>query len=619
MSFLFKLLKTIFIKFFKLINYVRLFILNSLFFVFVLIIILAVNQQEEPVQVTDNSYLTLNLNGVLVEQKRPINISEQLSKQLNNDELPQEFEVQSLIDTIKYAKEDPKINGIILQLGQLQAASLDKINDIGDALNDFKSSGKSVDAYAANYSQTQYLLASYADSIAMAPNGLVILQGFAVNRLYFKELIDKLMITPHVFKVGSYKSFVEPFTETKMSSFSREANKNWLNQLWQNYINTVLRQRAGVEKLTEQSINPSLDLLKKRLIAVNGDTASYARENGLVDNLVYFDQFLESFNERQDVDKIKEQQISFNAYQSTIKKDLSELLAPKKVAVIYASGDIISGQSDPSSIADQSFNSLLKQALDNTHIKAVVIRLDTPGGSAFASENIRQQLLALKKAGKKVVVSMGSVTASGGYWIASAADKIVASETTLTGSIGIFGVFATFDKSLQHIGIHQDGVSTNTLADLSVTQPLSPELKEILQIGINNGYQDFLEVVSEGRDMPLNEVKAIAQGRVWTGQDALDNGLVDEIGNLQTAIESAAELAQIEQYQVITIKQKLSAKEVFLNDLFEAMMPYLPSVNTQNNLLANLLQDVQEQVDFTSRFNDPQQRLVFCPSCNLNN
>lgn len=619
MSFLFKLLKTIFIKFFKLINYVRLFILNSLFFVFVLIIILAVNQQEEPVQVTDNSYLTLNLNGVLVEQKRPINISEQLSKQLNNDELPQEFEVQSLIDTIKYAKEDPKINGIILQLSQLQAASLDKINDIGDALNDFKSSGKSVDAYAANYSQTQYLLASYADSIAMAPNGLVILQGFAVNRLYFKELIDKLMITPHVFKVGSYKSFVEPFTETKMSSFSREANKNWLNQLWQNYINTVLRQRAGVEKLTEQSINPSLDLLKKRLIAVNGDTASYARENGLVDNLVYFDQFLESFNERQDVDKIKEQQISFNAYQSTIKKDLSELLAPKKVAVIYASGDIISGQSDPSSIADQSFNSLLKQALDNTHIKAVVIRLDTPGGSAFASENIRQQLLALKKAGKKVVVSMGSVTASGGYWIASAADKIVASETTLTGSIGIFGVFATFDKSLQHIGIHQDGVSTNALADLSVTQPLSPELKEILQIGINNGYQDFLEVVSEGRDMPLNEVKAVAQGRVWTGQDALDNGLVDEIGNLQTAIESAADLAQIEQYQVITIKQKLSAKEVFLNDLFEATMPYLPSVNAQNNLLANLLQDVQEKIDFTSRFNDPQQRLVFCPSCNLNN
>lgn len=617
MSLLFKLLKTLLVKCFKLINYIRLFIINSIFFVIVLLFVVALNQQQEPIQVDDNSYLTLELNGVIVEQKKPVNISQQLSKQLNNHELPQEFELQALIETIQYAKEDPKIAGIILQLGQLQAASLDKINDIGNALNEFKAAGKTVDAYAPNYTQSQYLLASYADNIVMAPNGMVILQGFAVNRLYFKELLDKLMITPHVFKVGDYKSFVEPFTETKMSDYSREANQHWLDQLWKNYIETVLKQRSTVKNLNQQSINPSLTELKQKLIAVKGDTADYALKNGLVDELAFYEQFLEKLNKRESIKDIKQQQINLAAYQSTINKDLSTLLSPKKIAVIYANGDIVAGQSDASAIADQSVNKLLKQALDNKQIKAVVIRLQTPGGSAFASENIRQQILALKKADKKVVVSMGSVTASGGYWIASAADKIIASPTTLTGSIGIFGVFATFDKSLEHIGIHHDGVSTNALANLSVTQPLSPQLKEIIQLGIDNGYQDFLNVVSEGRDMPLNDVKQVAQGRVWTGEDALANGLVDEIGNLQTAINSAAKLAEIDNYQVITIKEKLSAKEVFINDLFSVAISYLPAVNAQNNMLTKLFTNLQTELDFAQRFKDPQQRFVYCASCYL--
>lgn len=616
MLFLFKLLKKIIVKCFKLINYVRLIILNALFLLIVLIFVLAFNQKEESIQVEDDSYLVLNLNGRIVEQQSVLDISQQLSKQLNNEEQPQEYELQALIDTINYAKDDNKIKGIVLELGNLQSASMDKINDIGAALTAFKATGKSVDAFAEHYTQTQYLLSSYADNITLAPNGLVLLQGFAVNRLYFKELIDKLLITPHVFKVGSYKSFVEPFTENKMSNYSREANKHWLDQLWKNYINTVLTQRKHISSLSEQSINPSLTELKQALQQAKGDTAVYAKQNGIVDDLAYYDQFINKLETREGIKSFNKHKVTLKAYQSTINTQPT-LPSPKKVAIIYANGDIIGGHANSQSIADKSFNALLKRAKDNSHIKAVVIRIDSPGGSAFASENIRQQILALKEAGKKVVVSMGSVTASGGYWIASAADKIIASPTTLTGSIGIFGVFATFDRSLEHIGIYHDGVSTNALANLSPTQPLNPTLKEILQIGINKGYQDFLTVVSDGRDMPENKVDKIAQGRVWTGQDALNNGLVDQLGNLQDAIDAAAVLANLDDYHVITIKQQLSAKQVFINDLFAASVSYLPKFDSSNSILYKLIFEVEKQVDFVSRFNDPQQRFVFCQECSL--
>lgn len=619
MAFLFRFIKQFFIKSFKFINFIRLLILNAVFFIIVLVIFFAFNTQEEEVQIAENSYLRLNLNGVIVEQKQTINISQEISKQLTglDQEIPQEFETQELIKTIHYAQQDSKITGLILELTGLQSGSLDQLSDIGNAIDKFKSSGKPVFAYADNYSQTQYYLAAYADHITLPPNGFVLLQGYAVNRLYFKDLLDKLLITPHIFKVGTYKSFVEPFTETKMSQYSKEANKHWLDQLWQGYIEHVLVQRKDNKNLNAQSINPDLKLLKKQLQAVSGDSSKYARAVGLVDELSFYDQFILNLSSQSDKNDRPTNTIDYHAYSTTLPPLYQTTGANNQIAVIHGSGEITAGYTDGVAIADKNFNALLKQAGKDSRIKAVVIRLDTPGGSAFASENIRQQVLALKAAGKKVVVSMGSVTASGGYWIASAADKIVAAPTTLTGSIGIFGMFATIDRSLDKIGVHQDGVATNPLSNLGITQPLSPDLAELFQLGIENGYAQFIKVVSEGRTMSEMEVDNVAQGRVWTGVDALQNGLVDKLGDLQLAIELAAQLASIDDFDIVSIEPKISSKQAFLNQMFSQSISLLPSAIIKQPLLSSMLTELDKQANFMTRLNDPQSRFVYCTQCRI--
>lgn len=618
MSYLYNLIKQFFIKSFKLINYIRLFSLNLVFIGILVFVLFSMNSDEKTVNVAKNSYLNLNLNGYLVEQKQPINLSQQLSNQLSGSdtETIQEFEVQDIINTIQHAQEDPKITGLILQLDGLRSGSLDQLTDIGEAIKAFKASNKKVLAYADNFSQTQYYLAAYADHITLAPNGAVFLQGFAVNRLYFKDLLNTLLITPHIFKVGTYKSFVEPYTETGMSSYSKEASSHWLNQLWQHYIAHVLEQRSDRGNLTASSINPSLKQLKIAFNLVSGDTAKYALSTGLVDELRFYDQFINQLTDSQsnsDTPAI----IDYRSYASTVPSLYQFSDADAQIAVIHGTGEIISGYSEGTEIADQSFNELLKQAVNNDRIKAVVLRLDTPGGSAFASENIRQQVLALKAAGKKVVVSMGAVTASGGYWIAASADKIVASPTTLTGSIGIFGMFATLDKSLNKIGIHSDGVSTNALSDIGLTQPLNPELAEIFQIGIENGYANFLTVVSNGRDMRIKDVDNIAQGRVWTGIDGLQNGLIDKLGNLQSAIEIAADLAELEEYDIVDIKPRTSSKQAFINGLFAQSISFLPKGIISSSPLISLLTEVDKQTNLASRLNDPQNRFVYCTFCQI--
>ncbi|TEW55193.1 signal peptide peptidase SppA [Psychromonas sp. RZ22] len=614
MTFLFRFIKQLFSKLFKLINWVRLLIMNTIFIAIVITIFVLMNDQGEAVTVADNSYLRLNLNGSIVEQKQAVNLSQQISKQLSDNapDFSQEFTLAEVINTINFAQKDTKIKGLILELSGLQSASLNQISDIGNAINEFKSSGKPVYAYADNYSQTQYKLASYADHITLAPNGLVLLQGFSVNRLYYKDLIDNLLITPHIFKVGTYKSFVEPYLRTDMSSYSKEASGHWLNQLWQGYIADVVKQRNNVPQLNAQSINPTLKQFKNALIKNAGDSAQYALAVGLVDELTYYQPFTNKLL-KADESKV----IDYQKYASTLPPLYASSDTNNKIAIIYASGEIASGYSDGSTIADKSFNKLLKQALNNDQIKAVVIRIDSPGGSAAASENIRQQVLALKNTGKKVVVSMGSVAASGGYWIASAADQIIAAPTTLTGSIGIFGMFATVDKSLNKIGIHQDGVSTNELSNISVTQPLSPELAEIFQIGIEHGYANFLKVVSEGRDLTEKEVDKIAQGRVWTGVDALQNGLVDKLGNLQTAIDSAAEIAELNDYDVLLIEPQVSSKQAFINELFSKSVGLLPTGLIKTSSMLNLLGDIDKEINFMTRLNDPQNRFIYCTECTI--
>lgn len=612
-------LKSVLVNLFKLVNLTRLLIINFIFIVVISLVFISLNTQDEMIEVADNSYLRLNLNGTLVERKQPINLAQQISKQLleSDQEAPQEFEVQTLINTIRHAQHDPRIVGIILELGGLQSGSLDQLSDIGDAINAFKNENKSVYAYSDNYTQSQYYLASYASEISLAPNGLVLLQGFAVNRLYYKEALNKLLITPHVFKVGTYKSFVEPFTEIEMSITSKDANRHWLNQLWQSYIENVLEQRTDIERLSQKSINPTLKELKKALLAASGDTAQYAYNVGLVDRLEHREQFSTNMRNKAIESGQHYTPIEYGLYSTTIGSLYEKSSSENHIAIVYGNGEIISGQSDTTSIADESFNVLLTTALNDNRIKAVVIRLNTPGGSAFASENIRQKILALKMAGKKVVVSMGEVTASGGYWIAAAADKIVASPTTLTGSIGIFGMFATVDKSLNKMGIYQDGVATNSLANVDITQPLNPELKEIFQMSIEHGYQRFIDVVSGGRGLTREEVDNVAQGRVWTGVDALDNGLIDKLGNLESSIQLAADLASLNEFDVVSINPPTSTKQAFIDELFSQAISTLPSSFKSESILMPLFSELNDQVNFMARLNDPQNRFAYCTMCKV--
>jgi protease-4 len=619
MATLFRFIKNVIIKFFKFLNFIRLFILNALFFVLLLFIFASFDNEQEAILVNENSFLRIDLNGSIVEHKQAINLSQEVSKQLAGmqQELPEEFIAQELIQTIRYAQSDEKITGIILELTGLASASLDQLTDIGEAINQFKTSGKPVYAYSDNYSQAQYYLASYATQITLPPNGLVMLQGYAVNSLYFKELLDNLLITPHVFKVGTYKSFVEPFTESKMSDYSKEANKHWLDQIWSRYIARVLEQRKNNDLITAEAINPDLAWLKDKLLAVKGDSSEYALSVGLVDQLDFYDHFMNNLTQNNNSATVKSSIVNYQHYQTFVPPVFQRTGKENQIAVIYGSGEIISGYSDNLMIADKNFIALLKQAINDKGIKAVVLRLDTPGGSAFASENIRQQVLALKAAGKKVVVSMGSVTASGGYWIASAADKIIASPTTLTGSIGIFGMFATIDKSLEKLGIHHDGVATNPLSNVSLTQPLSPELAALFQIAIEDGYDDFLKVVSEGRNMSVQDVNKVAQGRVWTGEDGVNNGLVDELGNLDTAIKLAAKLADLKDFDLVSIEPKVSSKQAFLNQLFSKSISLLPSGIVQQSELLSLLTKIESQTSFIKRINDPQSRYVYCTTCSI--
>lgn len=604
----------------RLINFTRLLIVNAIFLLLIILFVVAFNGEEQQLPIADNSILHLNFQGNIVEQKQPVDFSSELSKQLLSAQESElnEYQIDEILNAIRYAQEDPRIISILLELDGLGSASLNHLTDIGKALNEFKAKGKTVTAIADNYSQTQYLLASFADQIYLNPQGLVFLQGFSVYRLYFKEALDNLLITPHIFKVGTYKSFVEPFTQNQMSNESKLANTHWLNQLWQTYISTIISERQEKSTITVQSLSPSLPQLKSALTNAGGDTALYAKQAGLVDFLNNRFEIITKFKEQAKSAGVEFSLLSYADYQSTLPSIYAQQSGHDQIALIHGSGEILSGEQKTDAIGGDSFSDLLERALNNKRVKAVVIRLDTPGGSAFASEKIRQQVLALKKAGKKVIVSMGSVTASGGYWIASAADHIVASPTTLTGSIGIFGMFASADRALNKFGIYNDGVGTSELSTIDPTRALNPDLAEIMQIGIEHGYQQFLSVVAEGRNMQLPEVDNVAQGRVWTGVDAKELGLVDQLGNLQDAITQAALLAQLTEYEVLQLSPTLSAKEQLLNDLFLAGVKLLPQSVKVSPFLQQTIHSLQSQAAIFTRFNDPQGRYAYCPMCIIN-
>ncbi|WP_372941051.1 signal peptide peptidase SppA [Shewanella sp.] len=605
-------LKRMFLLLWNTVNTIRKLIINFIFFGILAIICVALLSSGDEIIVEDQSALVLNLSGSIVDQKHYVDPFEAALTQGQENDPNGEILLSDVLYSINNATEDKRINTIVLDLANLQSAGISKMTAIGDALTQFKAANKSVIAMANGYDQNQYFLASFADKIYLNNKGMVSLDGLSRYRLYYKAALEKLKITTHVFRVGTFKSAVEPFIRDDMSQADKEASKVLLSDIWQSYSTIVASNR----QISPDQLVLSTDAYLEQLEQADGDSAQMAVNMKWVDELVTADAFRLAMMERVGSDKEGKtfRQISFNDYLS-VTAPLPKFVESDSVAVIVAKGNILNGSQPAGQIGGESTSELLMKARFDPVVKAVVLRVDSPGGSAFASEQIRQEVLALKAAGKPVVVSMGSLAASGGYWISASADYIVATPTTLTGSIGIFGMFATFEQALTHIGVTSDGVATSDWAGLSPARELSPQVAAVIQRHIERGYHEFISLVAQERHMTLEQVDNIAQGRVWTGKRALTLGLVDELGDMDVALSKAAELANMDKYDVKLIEQELSAEQKLMQEIFNATASYMPSSFSHNTMVEKMVKQWASVYEEFSKFDDPNNAYLYCEGC----
>ncbi len=556
--------------------------------------------------------LLLDISGVIVDKPDSSQRFSKLSRQLlgaSSDRL-QENSLFDIVNTIRQAKDDRNITGIVMDLKNFAGGDQPSMQYIGKALKEFRDSGKPVYAVGENYSQGQYYLASFANKIWLSPQGVVDLHGFATNGLYYKSLLDKLKVSTHVFRVGTYKSAVEPFIRDDMSPAAREADSRWIGELWQNYLNTVAANR----QIPAQQVFPGAQGLLEGLTKTGGDTAKYALENKLVDALASSAEIEKALTKEFGWSKTDKNYRAISYYDYALKTPAD---TGDSIGVVFANGAIMDGEETQGNVGGDTTAAQIRDARLDPKVKAIVLRVNSPGGSVTASEVIRAELAAARAAGKPVVVSMGGMAASGGYWISTPANYIVANPSTLTGSIGIFGVITTVENSLDSIGVHTDGVSTSPLADVSITRALPPEAQQMMQLSIENGYKRFITLVADARHSTPEQIDKIAQGHVWTGQDAKANGLVDSLGDFDNAVAKAAELAKVKQWHLEyyvdeptffdKVMDNMSGSvRAMLPDAFQAMLP-AP--------LASVASTVKSESDKLAAFNDPQNRYAFCLTC----
>ncbi|EBY7872297.1 signal peptide peptidase SppA [Salmonella enterica subsp. enterica] len=598
----------------RVLNLVREMVLN-LFFIFLVLVGVGIWMQignGSNSEQTARGALLLDISGVIVDKPSTNHRLGALGRQLfgaSSDRL-QENSLFDIVNAIRQAKDDRNITGIVLDLKNFTGADQPSMRYIGKALREFRDSGKPVFAVGENYSQGQYYLASFANKIWLSPQGQVDLHGFATNGLYYKTLLDKLKVSTHVFRVGTYKSAVEPFIRDDMSPAAREADNRWIGELWQNYLHTVSANR----QISPQQLFPGAQAIIDGLTSVGGDTAKYALDHKLVDALA----------SSADVEKALTKQFGWskteNNYRAISYYDYS-LKTPADtggtIAVIFANGAIMDGEETPGNVGGDTTASQIRDARLDPKVKAIVLRVNSPGGSVNASEVIRAELAAARAAGKPVVVSMGGMAASGGYWISTPANYIVASPSTLTGSIGIFGVINTVENSLSSIGVHSDGVSTSPLADISMTKALSPEVQQMMQLSIEYGYKRFIMLVADARKRTPEQIDKIAQGHVWTGEDAKANGLVDSLGDFDDAVAKAAELAKLKQWHLDYYQDEPTVLDMVMDSMTGSVRAMLPEA-IQAMLPAPLVSaanTVKAEGDKLAAFNDPQNRYAFCLTC----
>lgn len=601
----------------KVLNGTRKVIVNLVFFFLLIFICILIFSEEDVIEVPDNSVLILNPTGLIVEEKTFVDPFEKFFEEAlgANSDNP-EVLLTDILTAISRAKSDERIGALYLDLSNLTGAGLNKLQVIGAALDDFRESGKPILTSADYYTQTQYFLAAHADKVYLTPLGGVMLDGFGYYQLYFKDMLEKLKVSSHVFKAGDYKSAVEPYTRTSMSDEAREANSELYGSLWSDFLAGIAAHRDLSPKLTSGKFDDFMEVFE----SVDADTAQFAIETGLVDELRTREELraelinLTGFDE----DEKSFKQIRFLSYLDAT-APMPKLGENKrdKIALVHARGIIMDGTQKAGSIGGDSTAALLREARLDEHTKAVVLRIDSPGGSGFASEVIRQEVLELQKAGIPVIASMSSVAASGGYWIAASADQIWAAPTTITGSIGVFGMFFTIEDSLAEIGVNSDGFKTTEIPGLDITRPLPEGAKVMVQRSIERFYSEFVGMVAEARGMTYEAVNEVAQGRVWTGSKALELGLVDRLGNLDDAVLAAAELAQLDDYEVAPVEPDLSAKDAFMKELFGKASIWLPEQTAapSKNLVRQSVQRVWNEVKILDQFNDPQGIYLLCDLC----
>ena len=559
----------------KIINLIREIFLNLVFLIIILLIfsgialIKEVNKQDV---IPQSGTLIMDLEGVVVDNSlysdEIYEIQDKIyGKRVN---LSRENSLFDLVQKISQATSDPNIKSLVLKLDNFVGADMSSLQYIGKYLTKFKAANKPIYAIGSNFNQSQYYLASYANKIYLTPLGAVNVFGLSANNLYYKTLLDNLKVNTHVFRVGTYKSAIEPLIRDNMSEEARSNTSRWLNLMWNNYLGDISEER----KKAPSQLVP----LAENMLEIN------------IKNRV-------------------------SIYDYQLKENAMPASKEPKIAVVFVNGTITNGENSSNVAGSQDIVEQLRKIrknLNKNNIQAVILRVNSPGGSVDASEAIRNELEALRSYQIPVVVSMGGMAASGGYWISTASDYIVASPNTITGSIGIFGIVPTFENSLSHIGVYNDGVSTSPLANRSLTQNLSSEMNQFIQMNIDNGYHTFISLVAKARNMTTEQVDNIAQGQVWLGSEGSENGLVDKLGDFDDAIEMAATLANISDYQIDWQKQEGNWLNAFYSDMI-AMMPK----STAEVLFEQIpeVKQIRQQVSFWDKFQDGQNRYIYCLNC----
>jgi len=612
--------KSLFVGIWNTINFSRRLVLNILFLLIIIFIFIGLsNSGSKKAKIEANSALVLNLEGNLVIQKTWIDPAEkfigEISGQGNDNP---EILLVDLIKAINNAAEDNRIKAIVLQLDGFNGGGMDKLKQVSEALQAFKTSGKPIYAMGDYYARSQYYLASQADNLYIHPMGLLLMEGYTRYGTYFKDMLDKLKVSTHVFKVGKFKSAVEPYLRNDMSDEAKLANEAWLNELWRMFKDDVATSRG----FNTANFDETFESFLTKFASVDGDFGQYALNNDWVDGLRTREEFKQELIALlgQGEEEGTFNSIGYEGYLSVISPAFPMPASNNdKVAIVVAKGTILDGKQDPGTIGGDSTAELLRKARTDKTVKAVVLQVDSGGGSAFASEVIRQEVELLKEVGKPVVASMSSVAASGGYWISASADKIYAEPSTITGSIGIFGMLTTFENSFDYIGVNSDGVSTSDWDGISPERALSDGYKSLLQMNIERGYQRFISLVAKERGMTLEEVDAVAQGRVWVGTQALELGLVDELGGLEEAVASAAELAGLENYEQRYVERELSEDELMWQNILNnasAMMSGL-HINMPSSPLLDMAKKVEQKASVLTELNDPMAAYVLCLECTI--